>query len=128
MVFHWIWFLNGVSLAAIAVICFYGFLLWYINKHRSTAGKIIGVSGLLFLVYSFLNLIWGFGVISPIESDFMLLGGLFNIIKTAFFVVIVYNFISDKNLLYVLFLFLLTALAMPSNINMFFGIISFVSY
>jgi len=128
MVFHWVWFLNGISLAAIAVICFYGFLLWYINRHRSAAGKIIGVSGLLFLVYSFLNLIWGIGIISPIESDFMLLGGLFNIISAALFVVVVYNFISDKNLLYVLFLFLLTALAMPSNINMFFCIISFVSY
>ena len=128
MVFHWVWFLNGISLAAIAVICFYGFLLWYINRHRSTAGKIIGVSGILFLIYSFLNLIWGIGIISPIETDFMLLGGLFNIISAALFVVIVYNFISDKNLVYVLFLFLLTALAMPSNINMFFCIISFVSY
>lgn len=128
MVFHWIWFLNGVSLAAIAVISFYGFLVWYTNKHISTAGKIIGINGLLFLVYSFLNFIWGVGVISPIENDFILLGGLFNIIKAALFVIIVYNFISDKNLLYVLFLFLLTVLAMPSNISMFFSMISFVSY
>ena len=128
MVFQWVWFLNGVSLAAIAVISFYGFLVWYTNKHISAAGKIIGINGLLFLVFSFLNFIWGVGVISPIESDFILLGGLFNIVKAALFVIIVYNFISDKNLLYVLFLFLLTVLAMPSNINMFFGIISFVSY
>ena len=128
MVFHWVWFLNGVSLAAIAVISFYGFLVWYTNKHISAAGKIIGINGLLFLIYSFLNFIWGVGVINPIESDFILLGGLFNIMKAALFVIIVYNFISDKNLLYVLFLFLLTALAMPSNINMFFCIISFVSY
>ena len=53
MVFNWIWFLNGASLAAIAVISFYGFLVWYTNRHISIIGKILGVSGLMFLVYSF---------------------------------------------------------------------------
>ena len=128
MVFNWIWFLNGASLAATAVISFYGFLVWYTNRHISIIGKILGVSGLMFLVYSFLNIVWGVGIITPIESDFILIGGLFNIITALFFVIIVYNLTSDKNLLYVLFLFLLTAFAMPLNTYLFFSAVSFVSY
>ncbi|MDD5086539.1 MAG: hypothetical protein PHV16_02190, partial [Candidatus Nanoarchaeia archaeon] len=119
--------MNGVILAAVSVICFYGFLVWYTKKSLSVVGKIIFISGISFLVYSLVNFIWAFGAISPYESDFIFIGGLFNVITASLLLVIIYNFVDDKNLLYLLFLFILTVFAMPSNINMFFSILSFIS-
>jgi hypothetical protein len=128
MIINWIWFLNGLSLAALSVICFYGFLVWYLKKHTSIIGNLIGISGIVFFFYSLINIIWSFGTINPYKSDFIFIGGVFNVAIASLVLVIIYNLVRDKNLLYLLFLFLFNVFAMPSNINMFFSILSFVSF
>ncbi len=128
MIFHLNWFLDGISSTVIAVICFHIFYTWYRRKYPSKAGEIIGLNGVLFLIYSILTFAWSFEILKPIESDFILIGGFFNIINAALFTIIIYNFVRDKNLLYILFLFILTALAIPPNISTFFLTISLISY
>ncbi len=128
MVFHLIWFLNGISLVAISFLSFYCFFVWSKNQQLAKIKKTIGVTGLCYIVYSSLVLLWSLEVINPIGSDFPLIVGIFNVFKAILFVILIYYMIRNKNLLYFLFLFLLTTLAILFSINTFFLVVSLASY
>ncbi|MFH1642062.1 MAG: hypothetical protein ABIC04_04130 [Nanoarchaeota archaeon] len=123
-----VWLLNGISMAFVAIVSFFCFFFWYRNKCTCKVGKAIFLNGILYLVYAFLTILWSMDVIEPVMSDFIFIDGIFNVFKAVLFLMIVYYMIHNKNLLYFLFLFLLTVLAIFSSLNTFFLIVSFASY
>ncbi|MEA2036429.1 MAG: hypothetical protein U9O94_02895 [Nanoarchaeota archaeon] len=128
MGFSIVYLLNGLSTLAISIVCFYAFFLWSKKKTVCKLGKLIGISGIVYLIPAFLNLLWAFGVLIAKESDFILIEGCFNAAKTILLLVIAYSLIENRNLLYFLFLFLLSLVAIPYSINSFFLFISLISY
>jgi len=128
MTLNVIYFLNGISALAIAVISFYIFFLWFKKKAICKLGKLIGINGIFYLIPTFLNFAWSFNLLFPQKNDFILIEGCFNVIKATLLLVIVYKLVNNKNLLYFLFLFLLSSIAIPYTINAFFLFISAASY
>jgi hypothetical protein len=128
MGFSLIYFLNGLSTLGVAVICLYTLFIWSQKKSVCKLGRIIGINGILYLIPTLLYLAWSFTLLSPQSSDFVLIEGAFNIAKATLLLVIVYKLVNNKNLLYFLFLFLLSAVAIPYTISAFFLFISAISY
>ncbi len=128
MAFNFIYFLNGLSTLGVAILSFYVFFLWLKNRNICGIGKLIGVNGLVFLLPSFLNLAWAFNLILPHRNDFILIDGCFSIIKSTILLLIVYLLVNNKHLLYFLFLFFLSSVAVLYSANVFFLFVSTISY
>ncbi|MBW2975366.1 hypothetical protein KY366_06625 [Candidatus Woesearchaeota archaeon] len=129
MAFNTVYFLNGIGTLAIALISLYTFFLWFRKKAVCKLGKLIGINGIFYMISTFMNLAWSFGLLSPEKNDFILIEGCFNAVKAVLLLVIVYKLVNNRNLLYFLFIFILSSIALPFySINTFFLLISATSY
>ena len=53
-----IYLLNGVSYLAVSIISFFVFFVWFKNRNVCSLGKVIGISGIFYLIPSLLNFLW----------------------------------------------------------------------
>ena len=123
-----VYLVNGLSYFAISLISFFIFLIWLRKKNFCSLGKAIGINGIFYLIPSLLNFLWFSGKVIPTQSDFILILGSFNAVNATILFALVYELVNNKGLLHFLFLFLLTALAIPFSFTAFFLLTSFVSY
>ena len=121
-------FLNGVTSLIFAILCFYLFFIWYKHKTLAKIGRLIGICGIINLIPSYLNIAWAFNILSPNPADYLLLEGILNVIRTTILLIIIYQMMDNKSLLYIFFLYIFSALAVFINIGFFFYFISGISF
>src|SRR3989339_1530227 len=104
-----IYLLNAVVFTAIAVLCFYIFFSFHSSISRiRQIGNIIGVSGIFYLTFSFLNLLWVFRIIEDKGRDFILIYTFLILITAVLMLYTVYKITDNRNLIYILLLFIIS--------------------
>ena len=124
-----IYLLNAVVFTAIAVLCFYIFFSFHSNISRiRQIGNIIGVSGIFYLTFSFLNLLWVFRIIEDKGRDFILVYTFLTLITAVLMLYTVYKITDNRNLIYILLLFIISFFSIIYISKAFFLITIISSY
>lgn len=121
--------LNGLSYLAVSLIAFY--IYYYFCKKQEvacTVGKIIGVNGIFYLLIAFLNFLWVFNFIGPSDKDLILMNAVVTVVSSILILYSVYKIIDNKNLIYIMVLFLTVIFAINFSITAFFMATLAVSY
>ena len=116
-----IWALNGLSYLAVALITFYIFFSF--SKKSGTIrklGNIFGVNGIFYLVFAFLNFSWVFNFLDPTKEDFIFMSFVLTVISAILILYAIYKITDNRNLVYLVVLFLVTIFAINFSLNSFF--------
>ena len=121
--------INGMSYLAVSILAFYAFLYFY-NKGRAQQriGSIIGVNGIFYLIFSFLLMSWLFGLLNPIEEDFLIMTFALTSASSVLLLYLVYKITSNRNLIYLFILYLVTVFSIILSLSSFFLFSMLASY
>lgn len=121
--------LNGLSYLAVSLIAFY--IYHSFCKQGEIAckvGNILSVNGVFYLLMSFLNFLWVFGLLEPNNKDFVLVNSVVTVASSVLILYAVYKITGQRNLVYLLVLFISTVFAINFSIKAFFVTTLAVSY
>ncbi|MBI3027251.1 hypothetical protein HYY70_03985 [Candidatus Woesearchaeota archaeon] len=121
--------LNGLSYLLVALMAFY--IYYTFCKKGELAckvGDIMGANGIFYLLMSFLNFLWTFGVLEPSNKDFALMNFVLVIVSSLLILYAVYKITDNRNLVYLLVLFISTVFAINYSIQAFFVVTLAASY
>jgi hypothetical protein len=122
-------FLNGLSYLAVALIEFYiSFSLSREKPITRKVGDIIGVNGIFYLVFALLNFSWVFRLLDPTKQDFILMSFVLAVINSILILYAVYKITGNRNLIYLVVLFLVSVFAINFSMNSFFLLSMAISY
>ena len=124
-----IFFLNGLSYLAVALMAFYIFFSFskkgeIIRK----VGNVLGADGIFYLIFAFLNFSWVFKFLEPTKEDFILMNFVLTVVSSILIVYTLYKITDNRNLVYLLILFLITIFAINFSMNSFFLFSVAISY
>jgi hypothetical protein len=129
MAFSIIYLLNGASHLAVALIAFYiYFSFWKKKEKTGMIGNLIGANGIFYLAFGFLNFLWIFEFLEPSREDFILMVTALTVISAVLLLYVVYKITNNKNLLYLLILFITSVFAINFSLNAFFLSTMVISY
>lgn len=124
-----IWLLNGLSYLTVAIAAFCIFFLFL--KERGTINKIgdvLGVNGIFYLIFGFLNFSWFFNFLEPAREDFILMNFVLTVVSSILVLYTVYKITDNRNLVYLFILFLTTLFAINQSMRSFFFFSMAISY
>ncbi|MEK6808540.1 MAG: hypothetical protein AABY14_02540, partial [Nanoarchaeota archaeon] len=124
-----VYILNGLSQLAIALLAFYVLFSFYKkDKQIKLIGWILGLNGIFYFIFSFLNISWAFNFLAPNTPDFILLHTIITVISSILLLYVVYKITSNKNLIYLFLIFLISLFSITYGINSFFLITLLLTY
>lgn len=117
--------LNGTTQLIIAI---FGIVILYtsLKKKRCRIASFVGAIGIFYLIFSLLNLSWFSGILEASFNDFIIINSLFISIISVLFLFVAYKLTNNKNLMYLLVIFLITLVALYSIFYNFL-LINFIS-
>jgi hypothetical protein len=124
-----IWFLNGLSYLAVALIAFY--ICFSFSKKSGTiykVGNVLGVNGIFYLLFAFLNFLWVFNFLKPTKEDFILMNFALTVVSSILILYVIYKITDNRNLVYLFVLFLTAIFAINFSLNSFFLFSMAISY
>lgn len=121
--------LNGLTGLAVSLAAFY--VCYSLSKKEDIAGKIgaiLGVNGIFYLLISFLNIFWFSGMLEPNNKDFIVVSAVLTVVSSILILYMAYKITGNRNLVYLLILFITTIFAINFSIKAFFIATLGVSY
>ncbi|HLC49898.1 MAG TPA: hypothetical protein VJI97_00550 [Candidatus Nanoarchaeia archaeon] len=121
--------LNGLGYLLVSIISFVVcYLMHKKGPDECRIGKIAGIIGIFFLLMSLLNLSWVFGYLEPDEKDFIFVNVIITVVSSFLLAYAAYGITRNKNMLYILILFITTIFAVNFSIQNFFVVTLGASY
>lgn len=121
--------LNGLSYLAVSLIAFCIYYLFCKKEEVARkVGSIIGVNGIFYLLMASLNFLWVFGLLEANNEDFILINSGFTVVSSILLLYAVYKITGNRNLVYLLVLFMTSVFAINFSIKAFFITTLAISY
>ncbi len=121
--------LNSISYIAIAFIssCFL-FVLGQKNRPENKIRTSAGVIGFFYTILGIVNLCWALDILNPSQEDFILMHFMITIITSIIMLYMIYKITANRNLIYLLLLYIAAIFAINFSLNYFFLFTVSLSY
>ncbi len=123
MSFDTIFALNGIITLAVMVMCFISyFLLCSLDRRACRAANTLGVLGIFYAMMVIIYGAWTFGLLPFTEQDFIIMNTTLTIVTSSILLYTIFILTNEKRLLYVLFIFCASIVAINFSLASFYPI------